>query len=93
VSLLNLVECTPTVHFIGCGHAAAHTERGHSRAPAGTRGYSTALAGGRRRRSTGLGTRWVLLRVPLGSLACAAAAARPRGRACGAGVRRRVRVW
>jgi hypothetical protein len=42
-----------------------------------TRGYSTALAGGRRRRSPG----WVFPgtpAVPLGSLACAAAAARPR---------------
>jgi hypothetical protein len=39
-----------------------------------------------------VGTARVLPPVPLGSLACAAAAAWPRGRACGAVVRRRIRL-
>ena len=54
-------------------------------------GTPRVLAGGRRRRSTG----WVLPgtpAVPLDSHGCAAAAARAEGRACGAVVRRCVRV-
>jgi hypothetical protein len=61
--------------------ASACTGQGTRRVLGSTRGYSTALAGGRQSWSTWVGTPGYS-RGTARVLECAAAAARPRGRAC-----------